>query len=105
MQGPSLKGQGGQRPNQMNVDITNLQDVSCEECGNNTFEQVYIVKKISKIVSPNGEEGLAPVEVFECSECGTIPDELNPLKDLEEDQSQNQGQNGPSSQIPDNIQV
>lgn len=67
--GGNLGGQSQGRP-QLNLDPSDLLDVECNECGNNTFIKVHFMKKVSEVVSPNGEEQLVPVPSFQCSECG-----------------------------------
>ena len=69
---------GGATPNKANanVDINDLMDVTCDYCDNKTFRQVRIIKKISKLVSPQGKESYFPVPVFKCDECGHINEEF-----------------------------
>ena len=62
----------------MNVSLDQCEDVCCEKCGNPTFRQVVIVKKISAVYSPTGKASLIPLQVFECSECGHVNDEFIP---------------------------
>lgn len=66
---------GGGSP-QLNMDPSDLLDVTCNECDSNVFQQVYFIKKISEVISPNGEEGLFPVPSFRCAECGHINEEF-----------------------------
>ena len=39
-----------------------------------------IIKKISAILSPTGKEVIAPIQVFNCGNCG----EMLPLADIDE---------------------
>ena len=32
----------------------------------------FVLKKISALVSPSGQEGLVPVQVFSCGNCGQV---------------------------------
>ena len=57
---------------QVQVDLKNAETMKCAKCGNSIFIQGYVIKKISAIVSPTGEEVIAPVQVFNCGNCGTI---------------------------------
>lgn len=57
---------------EVNVDLSNADDVVCERCGNYTFEQVALMKKVSALVSPTGRAGVIPIPVFACSACGNI---------------------------------
>ena len=69
------------RKQQVQLDLKNAETMKCAECDNSIFIQGYVIKKISAIVSPTGEEVIAPVQVFNCGSCG----ELLPLsKELDE---------------------
>ena len=65
---------------QVQVDIGDADTMKCQACGNHVFIQGYIIKKISAIVSPTGKEVIAPIQVFNCGNCG----EMLPLQELDE---------------------
>jgi len=65
---------------QVKIDLTEADTMKCQSCENPVFIQGYIIKKISAIVSPTGEEVIAPVQVFNCGNCG----EMLPLKEVNE---------------------
>lgn len=54
------------------VDLSNATWQKCE-CGGGMFESVFIFKRVSPILSPNGQELHVPMEVFKCKDCGKIP--------------------------------
>ena len=58
----------------INVDLSDAETMICEECGNKVFLQGYIIKKISAIISPTGQEVIAPIQVFNCGSCGELLD-------------------------------
>ena len=60
------------------VDWSNTTDVKCSKCGHDVFVPVFLVKKISAIMSPNGQEIIAPMQVFGCNSCGHINEEFMP---------------------------
>jgi len=62
------------------VDLSDADTMKCQSCENPIFIQGYIIKKISAIVSPTGKEVIAPIQVFNCGNCG----EMLPLADLDE---------------------
>jgi hypothetical protein len=41
------------------------------------FMPVMKFRKTSAITSPTGKAGIVPVEVYMCTACGTIPEELD----------------------------
>jgi len=57
---------------QVEVDLKSAETMKCAQCGNTIFIQGYVIKKISAIMSPTGQEVVAPVQVFNCGNCGTI---------------------------------
>ena len=62
------------------VDLKDAATMACGKCDNKIFIQGYVIKKISAIISPTGQEVIAPVQVFNCGNCG----ELLPLGDTDE---------------------
>ena len=65
---------------QVQVDLTDAETMTCMKCDNKIFIQGYVIKKISAIMSPTGQEVIAPVQVFNCGNCG----EILPLGDTDE---------------------
>jgi len=65
-------------PTQANIDISKADDIKCDECGHDTFIPVFLIKKVSAIMSPNGQEIIAPVQVFGCNKCGHVNQEFMP---------------------------
>ena len=57
---------------QMNIDFSQTTEECCESCGNNTFVQVYQMRKLSALLSPTGQEAMIPIQVFACAKCGHI---------------------------------
>ena len=64
---------------------SDLPDVVCAECGNPTFRQVVLLKKVSAALSPSGNTSFLPMPVFECSNCGHVNDELLPKRKPDDD--------------------
>ena len=65
---------------QVQVDLSDADTMKCQKCENPVFIQGYVIKKISAIVSPTGKEVIAPIQVFNCGNCG----EMLPLKEVNE---------------------
>ena len=66
----------------INVDLSDAETMICEECGNKIFLQGYVIKKISAIISPTGQEVIAPIQVFNCGSCGEMLDLGGELSEL-----------------------
>ena len=65
---------------QVKIDLSDADTMKCQKCGNSIFIQGYVIKRISAIVSPTGEEVIAPIQVFNCGNCG----EMLPLQELDD---------------------
>ena len=63
--------ENNQQP-QMNIDFSQTTAEVCEKCENDTFQQVYRMRKLSALLSPAGQETMIPVQVFACAKCGHI---------------------------------
>jgi len=61
---------------QMNVDFSQTTGLECDECKNETFTQVFYIRKLSKLLSPAGEESIIPVPTFACTKCGHVNEGL-----------------------------
>ena len=70
-------GPGGQQSNPLDsVDLTHAKTLECEECGCKGFKQTLMLKKLSALISPNGQESIIPVAAFACEACGHINKEF-----------------------------
>ena len=66
--------QPGQQPQQeVQVDLTKADTIKCDDCGNYLFITANVIKRISPILSPTGQEALVPVQVYSCGNCGKVP--------------------------------
>ena len=57
---------------QMNIDMSQTTAAVCESCENDTFSNVYKMRKLSALLSPAGQESMIPIQVFACAKCGHI---------------------------------
>tara|TARA_B110000967_G_scaffold141855_1_gene145035 strand:+ start:221 stop:439 length:219 start_codon:yes stop_codon:yes gene_type:complete len=57
---------------QMNVDMSQTTAEVCESCENETFIQVFKMRRLSALLSPAGQESMIPIQVFACAKCGHI---------------------------------
>ena len=76
----------------MNLDLENAQDVVCENCGNYTFQEVVLMKRVSAIVSPTGKEAIVPIPTFACNACGFINKQFLPVKMAEQSEASTKSQ-------------
>jgi uncharacterized Zn finger protein len=69
----------------MNLDLSTAQDVICDNCGNYTFNEVVLMKRISPLVSPTGKEAIVPIPTFACNACGFINKQFLPVRMAEQE--------------------
>jgi len=66
----------GKKQQQQTVDLSKADTLQCDKCDNYLFITSFVIKRISAIMSPNGQEGLVPVQVYSCGNCGAVPPKL-----------------------------
>lgn len=76
----------GPDPTTVNVDLSTASDVVCDSCGNYTFVQVMMMKRLSALMSPTGQEAIIPIQTFACNACGWLNKEFLPTKDNDEEE-------------------
>ena len=62
------------------LDISQTTPVKCDKCVNQTFKDTLILRKLSALVSPNGQEQYIPVAVFACEKCGNVNAEFENME-------------------------
>jgi len=65
-----VPGKDGQT--QQTIDMSQTTTIKCEKCENSTFKQTLLIRKMSALVSPSGQETVIPVAVFACEKCGHV---------------------------------
>jgi len=71
---------------QVQVDLKQADTIKCSECNNYLFITSFILKRLSALVSPNGQEALIPVQVYSCGNCGKVADGMLEGSGVEEDE-------------------
>tara|TARA_Y100001973_G_C5033658_1_gene249309 strand:+ start:431 stop:664 length:234 start_codon:yes stop_codon:yes gene_type:complete len=64
------------------IEISKTSAINCESCGNSTFKQTLLLRKLSALVSPDGQETIVPVQVFACEKCGHVNSEFSDIGSL-----------------------
>jgi hypothetical protein len=66
--------------------------VICEKCQNKTFNESYMLRKVSKflLASSSEKDQLIPIPVFQCAKCGHVNNEFLP-EALKDDNNENVG--------------
>ena len=81
------KGRIQKRKQQVQVDLKQADTIKCSDCGNYLFITSFILKRLSALVSPNGQEALIPVQVYSCGNCGKVADGMLEGSGVEEESS------------------
>tara|TARA_R100000152_G_C6685650_1_gene118479 strand:- start:409 stop:663 length:255 start_codon:yes stop_codon:yes gene_type:complete len=55
-----------------NIDLTHAKTLRCDKCEGVGFKQTMMLKKLSALLSPSGQEAIIPVGVFACESCGHV---------------------------------
>ena len=74
-------GKNGQM--QETIDFSKTSQIQCEACGGSTFKQTLLLRKMSALVAPNGQETIIPMQVFACEKCGHVNKEFSDVSALQ----------------------
>ena len=74
-------GKDGQMQEQ--IDMSKTTAIQCEKCENSTFKQTLLIRKMSALVSPNGQETIVPMAVFACEKCGHVNSEFSEVSAIQ----------------------
>ena len=75
-----IPGKNGQM--QETIDFSKTTQIKCEKCEGTTFKQSLLLRKMSALVSPNGQETIIPMQVFACEKCGHVNKEFSDVSNL-----------------------
>ena len=78
------------QPSQVSLNASHLaqaDSVTCDSCGNHTFTDVMMMKRISPIISPTGKEAVVPIQTFACNACGFVNKQFLPVMDSDEEEA------------------
>ena len=76
-----IPGKDGQM--QETIDFSKTTQIQCESCGGSTFKQTLLLRKMSALVSPNGQETIIPMQVFACDKCGHVNKEFSDISNIQ----------------------
>jgi uncharacterized Zn finger protein len=67
---------------QMNLNITldKTTGMSCDECGNEVFQEGVMLRKASRFITGTAQDAMIPIQVFACNKCGHVNEEFLPLQ-------------------------
>ena len=62
----------------LNLKMSDTTEISCDKCGHNVFQQGLMLRKVSALVSPSGQESMVPIQVMICIKCDHVNDVFKP---------------------------
>ena len=74
---------------QVRVDLKDAETIKCKSCNNYLFITSFVLKRLSALVSPNGQEALIPVQVYSCGNCGKVAEGMLEGSGVEEEPKSN----------------
>lgn len=63
--------------------MNNTKLIACEKCGGKTFNSVFFLVRISKLMAGTTEDVIKPLQTFKCDNCGNINKEFTVPEDEE----------------------
>ena len=60
----------------MQIDLRDQPTVKCEECESIWFEEVTMIKKVSKLLTGSNEDTIVPFPTYRCAECKHVNPEF-----------------------------
>jgi len=64
--------------NKLNLDISQTDSVTCDECGGMYFQQALHIRKASGFLTGTGQTSYIPIPLFACISCGHVNTEFLP---------------------------
>ena len=63
---------GPNQPQMPNIGLKDAEDVKCEKCESQIFEEKMMIKKVSKFATGSSRDSIAPIPVIVCAKCNHI---------------------------------
>ena len=64
----------------LNISLDQTKGVKCEKCGNETFQDAFLLRKASRLLTGTAQDALIPIQVFACTKCGHVNEEFLPMQ-------------------------
>lgn len=75
-----------QKQVRVNIPIDKTTGVSCEECGCTAFQEALMLRKVSKFLTGDSQDGIMPIATFSCVKCGHVNKEFYPKELVKNEQ-------------------
>lgn len=67
-----------QKPVQVSIPLNKTTGVVCEQCENTTFQEALMLRKVSRFLTGDAQDGIMPIATFACIKCGHVNQEFYP---------------------------
>jgi hypothetical protein len=64
----------------LNVSLDKTVPIVCEKCENQTFTEAVILRKVSRFLTGQSQDGLVPIPVFACTSCSHVNEDFLPAE-------------------------
>lgn len=68
---------GGENP-QLNINLSEMPYLECDECQSTLFEEKIMIKKVSKFMTGGQQDSIVPLPVIACAKCGHVNEMFKP---------------------------
>jgi uncharacterized Zn finger protein len=75
-------------PVKMNINLEDTTEITCDECGNEVFNAGLLLRKVSRFLSGDAQDGMAPVQTFYCVKCGHVNNDFYPPELAKKDEQE-----------------
>jgi DNA-directed RNA polymerase subunit RPC12/RpoP len=58
------------------IDLKEQPTIVCEECGSLFFEEVTMIKKVSRLLTGSSQDTIVPFPTYRCADCGHVNEEF-----------------------------
>ena len=62
----------------LNISLDKTTPIVCDECSNDTFQQVLKLRTASKFLVGGDQDALIPIPTFACAKCDHINEQFQP---------------------------
>jgi uncharacterized Zn finger protein len=66
---------------QSKIDLRSVETVKCDDCGGTLFKEVFLLKRVSKLLTGSSEDSMVPFPIYKCDTCGHVNEGFNPFED------------------------
>jgi hypothetical protein len=64
----------------LNVSLDKTLPITCNECGGQVFTEGVMLRKVSRFLTGQMQDGLVPIPVFACNSCQHVNEEFLPAE-------------------------